>query len=100
MISDLLLGLRLAVGGGRISGQALLRLCMTTLGVGLAVAILLPAASATTVADEQCRVTVQQWHESPSLEDAFLSGYGSDPRDPEVWRIELLREAIGTAVWA
>ncbi|RJQ87663.1 FtsX-like permease family protein [Amycolatopsis panacis] len=45
MIRDFALGLRLAIGGGRISGQALLRLAMTTFGIALAVAVLLPAAS-------------------------------------------------------
>ncbi|ASR37247.1 ABC transporter permease [Prauserella marina] len=53
MIRDLLLGLRLAVGGGRISGQALLRLLMTTLGVALVVAVLLPAASINTMVGKQ-----------------------------------------------
>lgn len=47
-----------------------------------------------------CRLAVQQWKRSPALEDAFLAGYGDDPRDDQHWRIELLREAIGTAVWA
>ncbi|GAA1981297.1 FtsX-like permease family protein [Amycolatopsis minnesotensis] len=45
MMRDLLLGLRLAVGGGRMSGAALLRLAMTAFGIALAVAVLLPAAS-------------------------------------------------------
>ncbi|SFW77216.1 FtsX-like permease family protein [Amycolatopsis australiensis] len=45
MMRDLALGLRLAVGGGRMSGAALLRLAMTTLGIALAVAVLLPAAA-------------------------------------------------------
>ncbi|WP_406630754.1 FtsX-like permease family protein [Amycolatopsis sp. WGS_07] len=45
MMRDLLLGLRLAVGGGRMSGSALLRLAMTAFGIALAVAVLLPAAS-------------------------------------------------------
>ncbi|MFI5610709.1 FtsX-like permease family protein [Amycolatopsis sp. NPDC051903] len=49
MIADLLLGLRLAVGGGRMSGQALLRLAMTAVGIGLVVAVLLPAASVNSV---------------------------------------------------
>ncbi|RZQ59404.1 FtsX-like permease family protein [Amycolatopsis suaedae] len=53
MIRDLLLGLRLAVGGGRISGQALLRLVMTTFGVALVVAVLLPAASVNNLAAAQ-----------------------------------------------
>lgn len=34
------------------------------------------------------------------LEEAFLRGYGGDPRTEEVWRMDLLRDAIGTAVWA
>ncbi|MEU4248884.1 FtsX-like permease family protein [Amycolatopsis sp. NPDC026612] len=42
---DLALGLRLAVGGGRMSGAALLRLAMTAFGIALAVAVLLPAAA-------------------------------------------------------
>lgn len=51
-------------------------------------------------ATDLCRLAVQQWDEAPDLESAFLRGYGSDPRDPEVWRLDLLREAVGTAVWA
>jgi hypothetical protein len=34
------------------------------------------------------------------LEDAFLEGYGSDPRKPAVWHRNCVREAIGTAAWA
>ncbi|OXM63175.1 FtsX-like permease family protein [Amycolatopsis vastitatis] len=45
MMRDLALGLRLAVGGGRMSGAALLRLAMTAFGIALAVAVLLPAAA-------------------------------------------------------
>ncbi|BDI21801.1 phosphotransferase family protein [Herbiconiux sp. L3-i23] len=47
-----------------------------------------------------CRLAAQQWRGRSDLEAAFLRGYGSDPRDPELWRIEMLRQAIGTAVWA
>lgn len=47
-----------------------------------------------------CRLATQQWRAVPDLEDAFLRGYGTDPRDYRVWPIDLLREAIGTAVWA
>lgn len=47
-----------------------------------------------------CRLAVQQWRTMPALEAAFMSGYGDDPRNAEVWAIDLLREAIGTAVWA
>ncbi|SFQ36630.1 FtsX-like permease family protein [Amycolatopsis arida] len=45
VVEDFALGIRLAVGGGRISGAALLRLAMTTVGIALAVAVLLAAAS-------------------------------------------------------
>ncbi|MEV6447422.1 FtsX-like permease family protein [Amycolatopsis sp. NPDC051716] len=45
MMRELALGLRLAVGGGRMSGAALLRLAMTAFGIALAVAVLLPAAA-------------------------------------------------------
>nr|UUG47331.1 putative integral membrane protein [Amycolatopsis sp.] len=45
MMRDLALGLRLAVGGGRMSGAALLRLAMTAFGIALAVTVLLSAAA-------------------------------------------------------
>jgi hypothetical protein len=51
-------------------------------------------------ATDLCRLAAQQWRRDPSLEAAFLEGYGHDPRDPEVWAIDQLREAVGTAVWA
>ncbi|SEP38699.1 FtsX-like permease family protein [Amycolatopsis saalfeldensis] len=43
---DLALGIRLAVGGGRASGTAIARLLLGTIGVGVAVTVLLFAASA------------------------------------------------------
>ncbi|WP_329060085.1 ABC transporter permease [Amycolatopsis sp. NBC_01480] len=43
---DLALGIRLAVGGGRTSGTAIARLVLGTIGVGVAVTVLLFAASA------------------------------------------------------
>jgi hypothetical protein len=46
------------------------------------------------------RLARREWEDRPHLEAAFLDGYGSDPRDPTEWRATLLREAIGTAVWA
>ncbi|MFE6995142.1 phosphotransferase [Microbacterium sp. NPDC057659] len=46
------------------------------------------------------RLAAQQWRENPEFEAAFFEGYGPDPRDPELWRLEALREAIGTACWA
>lgn len=51
-------------------------------------------------ATDLCRLAAQQWSTSNLLEDAFIEGYETDPRDEEVWLIDLLREAIGTAVWA
>lgn len=53
MMRDLALGLRLAVGGGRMSGAALLRLAMTAFGIALAVAVLLSAAAVQHLAGEQ-----------------------------------------------
>ena len=47
-----------------------------------------------------CRLAVKEWRADLGLEQAFLDGYGDDPRDPELWRIDLLCEAIGTAAWA
>lgn len=51
-------------------------------------------------ATDLCRLEVQQWAQSAELESAFIDGYGRDPRDENLWMIDLLREAIGTAVWA
>ncbi|WP_120284399.1 phosphotransferase [Rhodococcus rhodochrous] len=47
-----------------------------------------------------CRLAARHWRTHPHLEHAFFDGYGTDPRDPELWAIFTLREAIGTAVWA
>jgi Phosphotransferase enzyme family len=46
------------------------------------------------------RLSVQQFQRDPALEPAFLTGYGSDPREPDGWQRTRLREAISTAVWA
>lgn len=46
------------------------------------------------------RLAAQDFRRRPELEDAFLAGYGSDPREPSAWRRHCVREAIGTAVWA
>src|SRR5256885_14519001 len=45
-VSDLRLGVRLAVGGGRTSKTGIARLVLGTIGIGLAVAVLLVGASA------------------------------------------------------
>lgn len=46
------------------------------------------------------RLAAQDFRRDPQLEEAFLTGYGSDPREPEAWWRQRVREAIGTAVWA
>lgn len=46
------------------------------------------------------RLAAQQWRTDSALERAFLDGYGDDPRERDLWRIERLREAVGTAAWA
>ncbi len=46
------------------------------------------------------RLAVQQFHQDPALEAAFLEGYGGDPREEAAWERNVIREAIGTAVWA
>ena len=46
------------------------------------------------------RLARREWEGRTDLEEAFLDGYGRDPREPAAWRATLLREAIGTAVWA
>ena len=46
------------------------------------------------------RLAGQDFWRNPSLEDAFLDGYGRDPRESEAWHRHRVREAIGTACWA
>lgn len=46
------------------------------------------------------RLAAQEWRAAPACEDAFLDGYGCDPRHPSEWLLVRLREAIGTAAWA
>jgi aminoglycoside phosphotransferase (APT) family kinase protein len=46
------------------------------------------------------RLAVQEFRRDPDLETAFLDGYGTDPREPEAWHRNQVREAIGTAAWA
>lgn len=45
-VSDLRLGVRLAIGGGRTSKTGVARLVLSTIGIGIAVAVLLVGASA------------------------------------------------------
>ena len=46
------------------------------------------------------RLAVQQFLAHPDLEQAFLQGYGTDPREPGSWARLQVREAVGTAAWA
>ncbi len=46
------------------------------------------------------RLAAQDFARDPALEEAFLRGYGHDPRQPGAWHRVQVREAIGTAAWA
>lgn len=46
------------------------------------------------------RLAAQDFRRNPALEQAFLDGYGSDPRERDAWYRTRVREAIGTAGWA
>lgn len=46
------------------------------------------------------RLAAQDFRTRPDLEEAFLRGYGDDPREPHAWHRTRIREAIGTACWA
>ena len=46
------------------------------------------------------RLAAQQFRKNAPIEAAFLKGYGPDPRASAAWQRNMIREAIGTAVWA
>lgn len=46
------------------------------------------------------RLDAQQFRGALHLEQAFLDGYGADPRQEPQWRYARIAEAIGTACWA
>lgn len=46
------------------------------------------------------RLAAQDFRRNPALEDAFLDGYGTDPRESAAWHRARVREAIGTTAWA
>jgi len=46
------------------------------------------------------RLAAQDFLRDGELEAAFLGGYGADPREPDAWHRNRVREAIGTAAWA
>ena len=51
-------------------------------------------------ASDLARLAAQDFRRDPALEAAFLDGYGSDPRSPDLWHRLQVREAISTTVWA
>ncbi len=53
-----------------------------------------------TAASDLARLAAQDFRRDPALETAFLTGYGSDPREPGAWWRQRVREAVGTACWA
>ena len=62
--------------------------------IDLGRADLRPAAS------DLVRLAAQLWRGRPELEEAFVEGYGGDPREPGAWHRLQVVEAVGTAVWA
>ncbi|PRY55962.1 aminoglycoside phosphotransferase [Glycomyces artemisiae] len=46
------------------------------------------------------RLAVKEFRLHPGAEEAFVSGYGADPREPGAWLRQRVRSAIGTACWA
>jgi hypothetical protein len=51
-------------------------------------------------AEDFGRLAVQEFARYPGAEEAFVSGYGRDPREPDAWLRQRARDAIGTACWA
>ena len=51
-------------------------------------------------ATDFARMAARDFRGRPDLEQAFLAGYGADPRERDEWARTQLREAIGTAAWA
>lgn len=52
------------------------------------------------VLSDWVRLEARDFRADPAREEAFLDGYGTDPRASDGWFRERLREAINTAVWA
>ena len=68
----------------------------TVRAIDLGRADLRPAAT------DLLRMAAREFRDDPSLEAAFLDGYGADPRsaDPGAWLRMRLREGVGTAAWS
>ncbi len=72
---------------------------------GVVSAIDLGRADLRPAATDLARLAAGDFRRDPTLEAAFLEGYGPDPRSaepdgPADWHRIRVREAIGTAVWA
>lgn len=46
------------------------------------------------------RLEARDFRYDPAREAAFVEGYGADPREPDAWLRERVREAVNTVVWA
>ncbi|WP_241386075.1 phosphotransferase [Rhodococcus sp. CH91] len=46
------------------------------------------------------RLSAREFLRVPGAEDAFLRGYGDDPREPGAWFRQRVRAAVAVAVWA
>lgn len=70
--------------------------------VGVVRAIDLGRADLRPATTDLLRMAAREFRDDPSLEAAFLDGYGSDPRsdDPAAWLRMRLREGIATAAWS
>lgn len=51
-------------------------------------------------ATDLTRLAARDFRRSPELEEAFLAGYGADPREAGAWARTQIREATATAAWA
>jgi hypothetical protein len=67
---------------------------------GVVLAIDFGRAALRPAASDFGRLSSRQFRRNPHFEEAFLEGYGTDPRTPDAWTRELLREAIGVVTWA
>ncbi|RZS44640.1 FtsX-like permease family protein [Herbihabitans rhizosphaerae] len=84
---DLGLGIRLAVGGSRISGTSIVRLIMGTVGIGLAVAILFGAASVGNMLsahEQRNAANIPSWQPRPGVDPLLMSTASSTIGDERI----------------
>ena len=77
-VRDVVLGVRLALGGGRMSRVGVVRLVMSTIGIGLATAVLLTAAAIPNASESYQHRQYAQFDESREIAgvDPLLMAYG------------------------